>query len=56
MSLRSVLHEIVDELPVSSEGRRDVLHAKVDAATPEPTVAPPVTPPSPFDPQQPPVS
>ena len=41
MSLRSVLHEIVDELPLNSETRRDALHAKVDAATPEPVVAPP---------------
>ena len=37
-SLRDVLHQIVNELSVSSEVQRDRLHAAVDAATQEPVV------------------
>ena len=38
-SLRDVLHQIVNELSVSSEVQRDRLHAAVDAATQEPVIA-----------------
>ncbi len=38
-SLRDVLHDIVNELPLSSETQRERFHAAVDAATQEPDLS-----------------